>query len=183
MPGLSFCVQEVRLKPRTCLLIVGSLLGSVAMAVQPGWPTRQAGLWEMDVKVGSAPSVRVRQCTRPEVDIETFMMIIPAQENCRRQIHRQSSDKWRMATVCDIHGHNAHGDIRLEGDPGKALRGSYSVREPHRAEPATGSFQARYVGPCDADWKPGDMVLPNRVKVNVADQAHDHDHDDHEHKH
>jgi len=31
-------------------------------------------------------------------------------------------------------------------------------------------IQARWVGPCKADQKPGDMILPNGMKINVNDR-------------
>ena len=140
------------------------------------WPTRAEGLWEIDVRVGSAAPVRVRQCTSRHVDVETFMSIVPAQENCRRQVRKQAPAKWQVSTVCTIHEHQAHGDIRIEGDPKQAYRGTYSVRKPDQSEPETGAFDARYLGPCEPAMKPGEMVLPNRVKIDVTKSHDGHKH-------
>ncbi len=164
------------MKLNLCCAAILGLLTLEAVATPSGWPVRQPGLWQIDVQVGTAPPVQVRQCTSPEVDVDTFMSIVPAQENCRRQVHRLAQDKWRVATVCEIHGHAAHGDVRFEGDPKKAYNGSYSVRKPHQLPLETGSFRARYLGPCEASLKPGEMLLPNRVKVDTTQRHDEHDH-------
>ena len=166
-----------------------ALLMAGAASAQGGWPTRQAGLWEIDVEVGTAAPVRVRQCTAPKVDELTFMSIVPSQENCQRKIRKPAKNVWLLSSVCLIHGQKTVGEIRIEGNPKSAYKGTYSVLKPLQTERETGAFQARHIGACEQGMQAGEMVLPNRVKVDttrLGEQSHDHKHGaghDHDHKH
>ena len=60
----------------------------------------------------------------------------------------------------------------MSGDFNSAYRmeskSSYNPPLMGRSE-GTSVVEARWVGPCKADQKPGDMVMPNGMKMNVID--------------
>ncbi len=47
-------------------------------------------------------------------------------------------------------------------------KASYNPPLMGRSESAT-TMEAKWIGPCKADQKPGDMVMPNGTKVNMLE--------------
>ena len=162
------------MKIRLCVLTAIAMLFLGTAAAQSGWPARQAGLWEIDVAVGSAAPVRVRQCTSPEVDQVTFLSIVPSQENCRRTVRQPTKNVWKISAVCRVHGAKAVSEIRIQGDLKRSYLGVYSILKPGQTQRETGSFKARHVGACADGMKAGEMELPNHVKVDTRDIGQPH---------
>lgn len=185
-------------------------LGAVAVVSQEpqrlprhNLPARKTGLWEVLVRTegttlqtlgGQAQRPQlVRQCTDAEVEPIMLMAIVPGQENCHevRVLPRSVSGAqggFEIHTQCAVHGSPVVTEMELQGDLQSSYSGSFSVKYPRNPaqNPPRMGFEGRWLGLCQPGQKPGDMMLPIGVTVNVASQVlraemHDHDHEGHGH--
>lgn len=147
-------------------------------------PLRKAGLWEVTISAHSPeglggarqPAVTVRQCTRADVDALVLLSILPGQENCAAPKVAKLGDKGNgrvVTTACRVHDNQVRGRMELRGDLQSVYAGRYSVEFAQTPQQDVGpvSFQGRWLGSCAPGQKPGDMVLPNGITVNVVDAA------------
>lgn len=149
------------------------------------WPARQAGLWEVTVRSDDLVLQRqgqarprpqtVRMCTSAAAEPVMLLAIVPGQENCReaqaRRRHAKEGGGWDIHTVCFVHDNRVEAQMQLTGDLQSAYRGAYSVTFRDTPLNNTGRmlFEGRRLGACQPGQRPGDMVLPNGVTVNVVD--------------
>lgn len=167
---------------------------------QPSLPARKDGLWEVLVRSddlvlkragrASPQPVTVRQCTSATAEPVMLMSIVPGQEDCHeRTVRRRAKGAkagYDIQTVCYVHDNRVETQMQLLGDLQSAYRGSFQARFPQTPLHNTGRmvFEARWLGACDAGQRPGDMLLPNGVTVNVVDdhqRAENADHSGHKH--
>ena len=163
-------------------------------------PARKDGLWEILVRSddlvlqragrASPKPVTVRQCTSAAAEQIMLMSIVPGQEDCHeRKVRRRGSGadaRYEITTVCYVHAHRVDTQMQLLGDLQSAYHGSFQTRFPKTPLNNTGRmvFEGRWLGGCAAGQRPGDMLLPNGVSVNVVDdqaRPKDADHSGHQH--
>lgn len=163
-------------------------------------PARKSGLWEVTVRsddlvlkrAGQAPQrpQTVRQCTITEAEPVMLTSIMPGQEDCHglKVERRPKGAGYSITTVCYVHENRLNAQMELLGDLQSAYSGTYKVTYPQTPLHNTGRmvFEGRWLGACSASQKPGDMVLPNGVTVNVVDdrkraEHHGHSHEGHKH--
>jgi len=168
-------------------------------------PARKSGLWEVRVRkddlagprqgpqASRAPAT-VLQCTSPEAEPAMLLAVVPGQEDCSapRVASRRGAGRERtydVSTVCYVHDNRVNARITLSGDLQSAYRGTFDVQYARTPQHDTGPmvFEGRWLGACQAGQRPGDMVLPNGVTVNVVDdlqRAQHQGHQDHQgHRH
>lgn len=167
-------------------------------------PARRDGLWELTLRShapGPQKPIKVLQCTSAEAERYMLTSVMSSQENCRQirvqRSGRSASRSYDIQTVCYVHDHRVDGHMRLTGDLQSAYRGQFSVQvanEPQRAASPT-TVEGRWLGACRPGQRPGDMVLPSGITVNVVDDMrraegrpphandphHGHDHHPHDH--
>ncbi|RMA63152.1 hypothetical protein C8C96_4231 [Acidovorax sp. 100] len=174
---------------------------TLALAVvvnQAAWaqtlPTRKAGLWEVSIRPEGAADtavLKVLQCTDRATDALTLMSIAPGQENCGKPgVARLKEKGHRIRTACHVHEQRVDTVMELKGDLMSRYEGRLETRYPSMVSqtPPPKVFEGRWLGECRAGMRPGDMLLPNGVTVNVVDdrrraeerQDH-HDHKGHKH--
>ncbi|PJI96654.1 hypothetical protein CLU85_1408 [Acidovorax sp. 69] len=170
----------------------------LALAVvvhQAAWaqsvPTRKAGLWEVSIRAegeAEALALKVLQCTDRASDALTLMSIAPGQENCRKPVvERLKTKGYRIRTACVVHEQRVNTVMDLRGDVTSRYEGRLETRYPTMASqtPSPKLFEGRWLGECRAGMRPGDMLLPNGVTVNVVDDRRraeiNQDHKGHKH--
>ncbi|WP_313314551.1 DUF3617 family protein [Pulveribacter sp.] len=166
-------------------------------------PARKSGLWEVTVRPadlmlrrsGQAPRrpQTVQMCTSADAEAVMLLAVVPAQEDCHKtQVTPLRSGKavagYDIATVCYVHDNRVEAQVELRGDLQSAYSGAFSVQYSQTPLHNTGRmlFEGRWLGACQPGQRPGDMVLPNGVTVNVVDdrqraQTHQHESDGHAH--
>lgn len=159
------------------LLVFASCMGSAADAL----PQRESGFWEVTVVDPESSSrskpVLIRECTSTEVDAQLLLGVAPAQENCDPPVVRTLDAGWTVETMCRVHGHKLDTAFAFEGDFVTSYTGRYESQNldgcaGHSAEcPKVRSFEGRRLGACPAGMGPGDVLLPNGLKVNVLDSS------------
>lgn len=148
-------------------------------------PTRKAGLWEVTVRsddlvlrrqgeVQQKPQT-VQMCTNAEAEPVMLFAIVPAQQNCRPvNVARRTKGQgggYDINTECYVHDQRADAHMELRGDLQSVYGGAFSVKYAQTPMANTGRmvFEGRWLGACKPSQRPGDMVLPNGITVNVVD--------------
>jgi hypothetical protein len=161
--------------------LVSLWLVASLMAVWPGpeaveLPLRKAGLWEMKlVRTGSPlPEMTMQHCTDATTDKDMATASSPvAKEFCSRRDILQTATGYAMDSVCSVAGVSMTTHSEITGDFGSA----YTVKTTTHSDrvvtglpkDATTTIEAKWLGACKADQRPGDIVMPGGFKLNVKD--------------
>ena len=162
-------------------------------------PVRKAGQWELTVRSDELVLQRqgqskprpqtVRMCTDAAAEPVMLLAIVPGQEDCHelKVRRRGKGGGYDITATCYVHENRLNAQVELLGDLQSAYSGSFRVTYPQTPIHNTGRmvFEGRWLGACLSGQRPGDMVLPNGVTVNVVDdrkRAENHNHD-HQHGH
>jgi hypothetical protein len=159
------------------LSLSGCALASFAVtAIATELPLRKAGLWEMKVvKTGSKlPDMTMQHCTDPTTDKEMSNLVSPlAKQICTKQDVVKTASGYVSDSVCTVSGVSmtTHADIVGDFDSGYTVTSkSHTDKGPNGAPLDTvTTIEAKWVGACKPDQKPGDIVMPGGFKLNVKD--------------
>src|ERR1700737_2450683 len=165
-----------RLFVSICLAVCLSTLLPVLDARAVEMPIRKAGLWEMKVvRTGSAtPEVTMQHCTDESTDKEMSSTFSPmAKELCSKQDIQKTATGYVSDSICKVGAMSITSHSDIVGD----FNSGYTVKSPPHNEggpasvPAdsTTTVEAKWLGACKPDQKPGDIVLPGGMKMNVKD--------------
>ena len=139
-------------------------------------PVRKAGLWEMKVlHTGSpAPEMTMQHCTDATTDKEMSAAVSPMGKNiCSKQDIQKTATGYVTDSVCGVAGMSIKSHAEITGD----FNSAYTVKSTSHSEggPAgaardsTTTVEAKWLGACKADQKPGDIMMPGGMKMNVKD--------------
>jgi hypothetical protein len=139
-------------------------------------PTRKAGLWEMKI-LGSgsqSPGMTMQHCTDETTDKEMSTTFSPmAKEMCSKQDTQKTATGYVTDSVCKVGPMSITSHSETTGD----FNSAYTVKSTSHNEggPAgvpsdsTTTVEAKWLGACKPDQKPGDIVMPGGIKMNVKD--------------
>ena len=150
------------------------LLAPEARAVE--LPVRKAGLWEMKmVKTGSPmPEMTMQHCTDETTDKEMNNAVSPmAKQMCSKQDIQKTATGYVSDSVCSVGGMSITSHAEIIGD----FNSAYTVKSTSHSEggpsgaprDTTTTIEAKWLGACKPDQKPGDIVMPGGFKMNVKD--------------
>ena len=147
-----------------------------AMAID--YPARKPGLWEIQTGDGTAAngaSQTIQQCIDAASDKALRDMGQGmGKDTCSKQELRNEGGKLVIDSVCKIGSTTATSHAVMSGDFSSAYRmESKSTYSPPLMGRAEGSavIEAKWIGPCKAGQKPGDMIMSNGMKMNVLEMA------------
>jgi len=154
----------------------GSALALMAQAASAEeLPLRKAGLWEMKItKVGSQlPDLTMQHCTDATTDKAMANSVSPlAKQICTKQETVKTATGYVSDSVCTVSGVSMTSHSEITGD----FNSAYSVttkahmdKGPEQLRDTTTRIDAKWLGDCKADQKPGDIVMPGGFKLNVKD--------------
>ena len=139
-------------------------------------PVRKAGLWEMKiVKTGSQlPDLTMQHCTDPTTDKEMSDSVSPlAKQICSKRDIQKTATGYVSDSVCTVAGVSmtSHADIVGDFNSGYTVTSTSHSDKGPTGKPldTTTKIEAKYVGACKPDQKPGDIVMPGGFKLNVKD--------------
>jgi uncharacterized protein DUF3617 len=158
----------------SAIALLALLPANAANAVE--LPVRKAGLWEMKVlhTGSSVPDMTMQHCTDETTDKEMSTSFSPmAKEMCSRQDIQKTATGYVSDSVCGIAGMSITSHAEITGD----FNSAYTVKSTSHSERGpTGvprdsatTIEAKWLGACKADQKPGDIVMPGGFKMNVRD--------------
>lgn len=136
-------------------------------------PSRKAGLWEVRQIIGNAKGspLVIKQC----IDAATDRMLQSSTgpysaDLCPTRSVQKSSDGMTIDSTCTIAGKTAKTHAVISG----SFDSAYTMTITSQGEGMPGnditlSLDAKWLGPCGADQKPGDLVMGNGMKINILD--------------
>ena len=157
------------------------MLGGCALAIAmpagaEDLPLRKAGLWEMKiVRTGSAlPEMTMQHCTDPSTDKEMSDSVSPlAKQICSKRDIQKTATGYVSDSVCTVANvtMTTHADIVGDFNAGYTVTSTSHSDKGPTGKPldTTTKIEAKYVGACKPDQKPGDIVMPGGFKLNVKD--------------
>ena len=139
-------------------------------------PLRKAGLWEMKmVRSGSPmPEMTMQHCTDETTDKEMTTGFSPtSKETCAKQDLQKTATGYAADSVCTIGAMSIKSHSEISGD----FNSAYTVKTTSHSERGAASpprdttmtIEAKWLGACKPDQKPGDIVMPGGFKLNVRD--------------
>jgi hypothetical protein len=157
-------------------------LGTALLAVVPAFgarademPVRKPGLWEMKIlKTGSAlPEMTMQHCTDETTDKQMSTAFSPvAKETCSKRDISKTATGYVFDSVCGAGGVTMTSHADITGD----FNSAYTVKSTVHSDKGAGgvhditsTIEAKWLGPCKPDQKPGDIVMPGGFKMNIKD--------------
>jgi hypothetical protein len=165
-------IRQVLLCGVGCCLLT---LGPAAAAGAEQLPIRKAGLWEIRmVRTGSPlPDMTMQHCTDESTDRQMNGLVAPAaQQTCSKQDIRKTASGYASDSVCTIAGRaiTSHSDVAGDFNSAYTVTTvSHSEGGPGGARDSTSKIEAKWIGACKPDQKPGDVVMPGGRKINVME--------------
>ena len=158
-------------------------LGLCLLAAPAGYvradelPVRKAGLWEIKmVRTGSQlPEMTMQHCTDETIDKEMNNMVSPmAKQICSKQDIRKTATGYATDAVCSVAGVSIASHSDIAGDFNSAYTVTTTSHSDVGSKGAPGDtvtrIEAKWLGACKPDQKPGDIVMPGGgFKINVKD--------------
>ncbi len=137
-------------------------------------PLRKAGLWEMKVlRSGSpAPDMTMQHCTDATTDKQMSTSFSPGKETCAKQDIQKTATGYVSDSVCSVAGMTITSHAEITGDFNSAYTvksTSHSERSGGQTRDSTTTVEAKWLGACKADQKPGDIVMPGGMKMNILE--------------
>jgi hypothetical protein len=163
---------------RHLVLFAGLLIAAPAGAVD--LPARKAGLWELTMNFHNSrlPHQTMRQCT--DADSDRLMNLNFAGSNeqaCSKKDIVPNGTGYVVDSICNFGGVTTTSHAVVTG----SFDSAYSVdvnstREGGPAMPGAAvgaashmTIAAKWLGPCAAGDKPGDVIMSNGMKMNVIE--------------
>ena len=138
-------------------------------------PVRKAGLWEMKMvrTGGTVPEMTMQHCTDATTDKQMSTSFSPGKETCQKQDIQKTATGFVSDSVCGVAGMTITSHAEITGD----FNSAYMVKVTSRTEggpsgvprDGTTTIEAKWLGACKADQKPGDIMMPNGMKMNITD--------------
>jgi hypothetical protein len=165
-------------RPLVSLTLGACLLATLAApdAAAVELPVRKAGLWEMKMlRPGApAPEMTMQHCTDETTDKAMSSSFSPASKDmCSKQDIQKTAAGYVTDSVCTVAGVTMTTHSEIVGD----FNSAYTVKATSHSQggPAavprdsTTAIEAKWLGACKADQKPGDIMMPGGVKMNITD--------------
>jgi hypothetical protein len=135
--------------------------------------SRKPGLWEVKQTVGGGklPPLVVKQCIDAATDHMLQSITGPySADVCPNHSVQRSADSMTIDSTCTIDGKTAKTHAAVSGN----FDSAYTMTVTSQGEGTPGNditltLEAKWLGPCAADQKPGDLVMGNGMKINMLD--------------
>jgi hypothetical protein len=139
-------------------------------------PLRKAGLWEMKLVRGGSPlpEMTMQHCTDATADKDMATASSPlSKEMCSKRDIAPTSTGYVSDSVCTVAGVSMTTHTEITGD----FNSAYTVKSTTHSESSVSglpkdivtTIEAKWLGACKPDQKPGDIVMPGGFKLNVKD--------------
>jgi hypothetical protein len=149
---------------RTALLLV---VVGVIPASAADLPTRKAGLWEITTNVASH-SIKMQQCIDASTDqaMQAHAGSAP-QGDCSKRDVQKSGATMTIDSVCTFAGKTVTSHVVVTGSFDSEYTLTATSQTESKPAGTAVTLNAKWLGPCASDQKPGDMIMPNGMKLNI----------------
>jgi hypothetical protein len=136
-------------------------------------PSRKPGLWQVTTSIenSGAPVRVIQQC----IDASTDQMLQSnagpfAPAACPGREVKSAADSVTIDSTCTVGGKTATAHADATG----SFDSAYTMTVTSQSEEIPGgkmvmTMQAKWLGACAADQKPGDIIMSNGMKINVPE--------------
>jgi hypothetical protein len=155
---------------RSCRALLPALVLCALPALAADGPSRKAGLWEVKMISDGGAALTVQQCVDAATDpllLQSAGPISPAV--CPKRDVHQAADSLVIDSFCAVDGKPATAHAVVAG----SFDGAYTMTITSKGEGLQAglnmSLTGKWLGPCPADQKPGDVTMPNGARVNIPE--------------
>ena len=135
--------------------------------------SRKPGLWEVKTSIdgASAPARVVQQCIDASTDAMLQSIAGPLNAAaCQGRDVQHAGDTTTIDFKCSVAGKPATAHTVVSG----SLDSAYTMAVTAQSEAIPSgkmvmTMDGKWLGPCAADQKPGDVIMANGVKINVPE--------------
>src|ERR1039458_4112309 len=95
-----------------------------------------------------------------------------AKEACSKRDIAKTATGYVSDSVCSVGGATMTSHADVTGDFNSAYTvksAAHSDKGPGGVHDVTSTIEAKWLGPCKPDQKPGDIVMPGGFKMNIKD--------------
>jgi hypothetical protein len=156
--------------------IAVTLIGVLVCAVQTRadeLPSRKPGLWEVRQIIGTAKTspLVIKQCIDAATDHLLQSSTGPySADLCPTRSVQKTADGMTIDATCTIAGKTAKTHAVIAGSFDSAYKMTVTSQgEGVHGNDITLSLEAKWLGPCAADQKPGDLIMGNGMRLNILD--------------
>src|SRR5262249_38395395 len=133
----------------------------------------RSGLWEIKTSFENrnGAGLTVQQCIDASTDQMMQSSAGPlAQAACSRRDVQKSGDAVTIDSTCMLGGKTAKSHADFKG----SFESAYTMTVTSESDALPGgkmtmTMAAKWLGPCAADQKPGDMIMANGLKMNILE--------------
>jgi hypothetical protein len=155
-------------------IVMPCLAPQFASAQESNFPPRRPGLWQMTIKAGPQ-TMTSKQCVDQTSDKKLMDMGMDAmRQRGGKMTVTHTGNTFHISSMVNIPGHTitTTEDITFVNDTTITGRGHSHINPPFdqagAPPPDTDmSNNSKWLGPCTADMRPGDVVLPNGQRFNA----------------
>lgn len=155
------------------LLVLAALLSTEVIAADP--PKRKSGLWEMKTQMSGMPAGMagggpIQMCVDQAND-NVMQERAKEKSNCSVMDVNRSVGKVTIHSVCKFEETTATTDAVITGDFENSYKNDMNITY---SPPRDGmskmkmTQEARWLGPCKAGQKPGDVMMPGMPAMNAG---------------
>jgi len=144
--------------------------GLVNAAAAADLPKRKSGLWEMKTQMEGMPSHGPMQMCVDQTSDNLMQQRGPREKpDCSVMDVNRAGGKVTIHSVCKFEGTTATTDAVITGDFESGYRSDMKIRY-SPAKQGMGDMhmiqEAKWLGPCKAGQKPGDVMMPGMPAMN-----------------
>jgi hypothetical protein len=156
------------MKPFGAALLLALICAAPAFASD--FPTRKAGLWQISTNIANGQAVTMKECVDAQTDqaMQAHFASAP-QRSCTKRDVQKSGDTTTIDSVCTIAGRTMTNHMVVTGSFDSGYTMTITMQTPGLPAPRTTTVTAKWLGPCAAGQRPGDMILPNGKTMNLLD--------------
>jgi hypothetical protein len=149
-----------------CFLV---LIG-LGPAFAADFPARKPGLWQIDTTTVNGHTVSLQECVDARTDqlMQARFGSMP-QRNCSKRNMQKSGDTITIDSVCTIAGQTSSHHMVITGSFDSGYTMTMTSQTQGSPTPRTVTMTAKWVGPCAAGQRPGDMIMPGGRTINILD--------------
>ena len=152
--------------------VTSLLLASGAASGQDNLPKRKSGLWE--IKMSTAQGMVVSHCVDQARDdaLRQQMMRGNDPASCTRSNFQRTAGGMSFDSVCEFNNSKMKSHTTITGDFDSAYKMQmHTTYDPPLMGKSEGdmTIDAKWLGACKPGQRPGDMVMPGGMTMNVYD--------------
>lgn len=163
-------MKTPRIIVATFSFVASAIIATSALAID--FPARKAGLWELTMKMDSAtmPPQTMQHCIDEATDKDMMEMSNSIGAQQCQQNWAKTATGFAFDSTCDF----GNGKTSSRGTVSGDFNSSYQIEVISKGGPRGANDESRmnmtatWLGACKAGQKPGDIVMPGGMTINVS---------------